>query len=105
MMSFILLFLIVLWLFGYLQVPLFAIQAFFLNGRPITLNDILVFLVIVWLIGILPYPFRQIASILLLLWVLASVGVIAIAGFSTIVLVAIIFGVIAFISQAVHTHE
>src|SRR5260221_5494305 len=99
MLNLILLFLIILWFLGYLQVPLFAISVFSISGHSITLNDILVFLVILWLIGILPYPFRQIASVLLLLWVLSSLGVIAIAGFSTIVLIAIIFGTIAFIAR------
>lgn len=100
MVGLILLLLVLLWLTGNLQVPLFAFPAFNFGDRNITLNDILVFLVILWLIGILPSPFRQIASVLLLLWILASLGIIAISGFSTIVLVAIIFGVIAYMARA-----
>lgn len=103
MMSFILLFLILLWLFGYLQVPLFSAPFFSMGSQSITLNDILVFFVILWLIGILPAPFREIASVLFLLWILSALGIIAIAGFSTIVLLAIIFGTIAFIARAAGT--
>ena len=102
MMSFILFFLIILWLFGYLQVPLFSIAVFYLGDRVITLNDILVFFIIIWLIGILPTPFRQIALVLFLLWILAATGFIALAGFGNIVLLAIIFGLIAFIARAAH---
>jgi hypothetical protein len=80
-------------------VPLFAMPLFQTGGNTITINDVLVFFVILWLIGILPYPFRQIASVLLLLWILSALGVIAIAGFSTIVMVALIFGLIAFIAR------
>lgn len=104
MLSFILLFLIILWLLGFLQVGLFNITAFSLAGTVITLNDILLFLVIIWLIDILPSPFQQIAMVLFLLWILSSVGIIALAGFSEIVLVAIIVGVIAFIARGTTTH-
>lgn len=99
MISVILLLLILLWLLGYLQVPLFASTLFNSVGRVVTLNDLLVFLIIIWLIGILPYPFREIAGVLFLLWILGALGIIAIPGFSTIVLIAIIFGVIAFIAR------
>ena len=82
--------------------PLFTISLFTLGSKIITLNDILVFMVIIWLIDLLPNPFRQIAVVLFLLWILATVGIIALVGFSNIVLIAIIFGIIAYISRSAH---
>jgi len=102
MLSLILVFLIILWLLGYLQIPLTAIALFTLGRRPITLNDLLVFLVIIWLIDLLPHPFQEIGFVLLLLWVLSAVGIIAIAGLPNIVLIAIIVGVIAYIVGFAH---
>src|SRR3989338_5632419 len=105
MMSFILFFLIILWLTGFLEVQLFTISLFTLGSKIITLNDILVFMVIIWLIDLLPNPFRQIAVVLFLLWILATVGIIALVGFSNIVLIAIIFGIIAYISRFAHPQK
>lgn len=98
-MSTILFLLIILWLFGFLQIPLFAYSFFTLGNNVITLNDLLLFFVMLWLISILPNPFREITVVMFLLWVLASVGLIAIPGFSNIVLIALIIGVVAFIAR------
>ena len=99
MISLILLFLIVFWLTGYLQVPLFAIPILAFGPKNITLNDILVLLVIIWLLDMLPYPFQQIAFVLFLLWILATIGIISLVGFSDIVLIALIVGLIAFLAR------
>ena len=45
-----------------------------------------------WLIDILPSPFREIAIVALLVWILATLGVIVIAGLQQIVLIALIVG-------------
>lgn len=102
-MSTILFILIILGVFGFLQVPLFAFSVFVLGNTVITLNDVLLFFVMMWLIGMLPYPFREIASVLFLLWILGSLGIIAIAGFSNIVLIAFIVGLVAFLAQGRYT--
>jgi hypothetical protein len=103
-----------LWLFGFMQVPLFALEVFSIGANIITLNDILIFFVVLWLIDILPSPFRQIVSVMFLLWVLAALGIIAITGFDTILHLAIIVGLIAYITQILtastdahitHTHK
>lgn len=104
MIGLILLFLIILWVTGFLQVPLFAIPVLTLGSRAITLNDILVLLVIIWLLDMLPYPFQQIAFVLFFLWILSSIGIIALAGFSNIILIALIIGVIVYISRTTHMH-
>lgn len=91
----ILLILVVLWFFGYM--PLGGIHIpntvlFSINNHPITLWNVLILLAVGWAISILPTPFREIASVLLLFWVLSVIGILAIAGLSNILIIAIIVG-------------
>lgn len=67
------------------------------NGLDITIWNVLIFLVFIWLVGILPSPLRQIAVVFILIWILASLGIIAIAGLSNILVIAIIVGVLLYI--------
>ncbi len=97
MIAAIILLLIVLWFLGYIRVggliipdfPLFVI-----NGQTITLWNLFLFLVILWAIGVLPSPLRQIAAVMLILWILSTVGILAIAGLSNILVIALIVGLI-----------
>lgn len=85
--------LVILWVLGYIQIPGVNIPnptLFTVNGHAVSLVDLLVFGVIIWALEILPSPLKQIAFVLLLLWVLATVGIIAIASFPSIVIVALI---------------
>ncbi len=87
----------ILWLLG--LVPIVGIvipdfSLFIINGHPITLWNILILLVISWAIGILPRPFQVAASVLLLLWILSELGILAIAGLSHVIVLAIIIGLI-----------
>lgn len=89
--------LIVLWFLGYnpfswVTIP--DITLFTFNNHPITLWNVLIFLVIGWAIGILPTPLRQIASVLLALWVLSVLGVIGVAGLPSLIVIAVIVGLI-----------
>lgn len=98
MIELILILLVVLWLLGYVSLPGIAsldIPLFSLNGESISLFDLLIFMLVVWAIGILPSPFREIASVLLVLWVLSIFNILAIAGLSSILLIAIIVGLVA----------
>lgn len=97
MLGAIIVLLIILWFLGYIRldaltipdIPLFA-----LNGQTITLWNLLIFAVVLWAIGILPSPIREIAGILLFLWVLSVLGILAIAGLSNLLVIAIIGGLI-----------
>ena len=92
--------LIALWIFGFLNIGFINIPDITLltiNGRPITLWDLLILLVVGVIIKILPRPFREIAFVLLILWVLSILGVLAIAGLSNILLIAIIIGLVLFV--------
>ena len=99
MLALIIILLIVLWYLGYIQItalPFLNNVLFVVNAHAITVWEILVLLVIAWAVGVLPSPLRQIAGVLLILWILATLGFIAVAGFASIVIIAIIVGLIFF---------
>lgn len=96
----VLIFLALLWILGYVQIPFIPfrdITLFELLGRVITLYDVLIFALMVWLIELLPNPFRALASVVLVLWLLSFFGIIAIAGFSQIVVLALIIGLVVYL--------
>jgi hypothetical protein len=98
MLELLLIFLILFWALGYvhvegLRIP--NITLFTLNRHVISLWDILIFVVVLWAVGLLPSPFREIAGVLLVLWVLSLLGILAIAGLSNLLVIAIIIGIVA----------
>lgn len=97
--------LVILWILGFLPFYFFQIPLFSLNGQEITIYELLVFGVILWACGILPSPFRQIAIVLVILWVVATLGFITIANFSNIVILAFIVGLIIFAFRGFTTHN
>ena len=100
MLTLILGLLILLWILGYINIPQLPLNnTVILNllGKNVTLYDLLITLIILWLIGIIPSPFRQIASVLFLLWILAFFGIIAITNLSNIIVIAIIVGLAFYI--------
>lgn len=97
MIEFVLAVIFVLWLLGFLEIGFLNFFLLNLGGRDITVKDLLIFLLILWLIGLLPRPFREIVSVLFVLWVLTTLGVIAIAGFSNILVLAVVVGVVVFL--------
>lgn len=104
MLEIVLAILVVLVVFGYLDIPALPIHditLFSLFGQSISLYDLLIFGIILWIIELLPWPFRGIAMALLILWLLGFFGVIAITGFSNIVVIAIIVGVVGYILRGV----
>jgi uncharacterized membrane protein YqjE len=48
-------------------------------------------------VGSLPSPLRQIAVVFILVWILSLLVIIAVAGFSSILVIAIIVGVLLYI--------
>ena len=106
MLVFLLVLLAILWFFGYIHIATFAIPdatLFAINGHPVTLWNLLIFLVIAAIVGVLPNPFRAIAGVFLILWVLAVLGIFAFAGLSSILVIAIIVGLIAYLVSGVGT--
>ena len=97
MLEILILVLIVLFLTGNIHINGFSFPhtvLFAFNGRPVTLINLLIFFVILWAIGVLPSPFREIAGVLFVLWLLALLGFIAIAGLSNLLVIAIIAGIV-----------
>lgn len=89
--------LLILYFFGYFQIPGLLIPnplLFSFNGHDIRLSTLLIFFTILWAIGILPSPIRQIAMVLLVLWTLSTLGFIAVAGLSNLLVVAILVGLL-----------
>jgi hypothetical protein len=94
----VLILLLVLWFLGYLRIPNFVvpdIPLFVVNNHTVTLLEVIIFVVIVWAVGILPTPLRQIGIALVVLWVLATLAIIPMAGLSSLLVIAIIVGLIA----------
>lgn len=90
--------LIVFWILGYIQIPGLTIpnySLFVFNGHSISLYSLVIFFLIMWAIGILPSPLQEICFVLLLLWVLSTLGIIAISGLPSIIVIAIIVGLLA----------
>jgi hypothetical protein len=94
MIQAVLVLIIVFWLLGLVQIPYIHTVLFRLVGHAVTLQDLLLFFLIMWALGILPSPFREIGIILFLLWILSTLGIIAIAGFSHLLILAIIIGIV-----------
>jgi hypothetical protein len=100
MLPIVLIFLIVLFILGYINIPFLPIrdiELFNLLGKTISVYDLAVFLFILWIIDLLPWPFRGLAGVILVLWLLSFFGIIAISGFSHILLLGLIIGVIAYL--------
>lgn len=92
--------LIILWFLGYVRIgalPIPNLVLFTINNQPITLWNLLILLLIGSLVGILPSPFREIAGVILVLWILSTLGILAIGGLSSILVIAIIIGLIVYL--------
>ena len=97
MIGFLFIVLLVLYFLGYIQIPGLTIPnpfLFTINGHPISLVTLLIFLAILWAIGVLPSPLRQIAMVLVLLWILSTLGILAVAGLSNLIIVVILVGLV-----------
>jgi len=97
MLGAIVLILIVLWFFGYIHVQGITVPnfpLFSLNGHSISLWDLLIFIVILWAVEALPGPLRVIAGVLLVIWLLSTLGIIAVVGLSHIIVVVLIIGLV-----------
>src|SRR5258708_37374039 len=98
--------LILLYVLGFIKIPGVSIPNYHLftyNGHTITLFEILIAGVIIWLISNLPYWLKFIIGLLLILWVLATLKIIAIQGLAPVILIVIIAGV--FIHRTHHWYR
>lgn len=94
MIQYILALLVILWLVGFIQIPILNNILFSIANRPFTLHSLLLFVVLVFTISMLPGIFRTIAAILLIFWLLSILGVFAIGGLAHIILIIFILAVV-----------
>lgn len=96
-MGTILVILFFLWALGFLHLPgitFHNITLFRVFGHSVSLWELLMFIVIAWAMESLPTPLREIAFVLVIIWLLSILGVISIAGLSNMIVVAIIIGLV-----------
>jgi hypothetical protein len=92
MVGFILLLMILLYFYGYVQIPGITVPnptILTIHNRPISVSAFLIFVAILWTVSILPPVLRIIAIILLLAWTLTELGFVVIAGLSNFIAIAI----------------
>jgi hypothetical protein len=99
MLAVLIVILAILWVFGYLRIDGINIPdtaLFTINGQVVSIVDLLILALVATAVSILPSPLREVAGVLLILWILAVLGILAITGISlpSIILIAIIFGLI-----------
>ncbi len=97
MLAFVLILLFVLWLLGYGPLQVLSMDIFKLNGHIISIWDLLIFFVLIWLIDLLPSPVRQIAAIMFIIWVIASLGFILIPGLQSLLIISIVIGLLVYL--------
>lgn len=89
----------ILWFFGYIHITGInfpVINLFTINGHVISLLDLLILLLVMGAISVIPSPFREILGIFLILWILATLGIITLAGLGlpSILLIIIVIALI-----------
>ena len=95
MAGLILLLMVILYFYGYVQVPGVTVPnptLFFIHGQTISLAALLIFFAILWTISVLPPVLRIIGIILLAAWTLTELGFFVIAGLSNFIAIAMIVG-------------
>jgi len=93
MAGIILLLMVVLYFYGYVQIPGVTVPnptLFTIHNQPVSLAAFLIFIAILWTISVLPPILRIIGIILLIAWTLTELGFIVIAGLSNFIAIAII---------------
>lgn len=70
-----LIFIVVLWLLGFIRIPILTQPVSSIFGSPFSLQQILIFVLALWAIRYLPSPFQQIAMVLLFVWLLSLLGI------------------------------
>ncbi len=89
----------ILWFFGYINIEGLNIpdtSLFTINGQVISIIDLLILALVATAVSLLPSPFREISGVLLILWILAVLGILSIAGIGlpSLLVLAIILGLI-----------
>jgi len=93
MAGIILLLMVLLYFYGYVQIPGITVPnptLFTIHNQPVSLAAFLIFFAILWTISVLPPVLRIIGMILLVAWTLTELGFVVIAGLSNFIAIAMI---------------
>lgn len=92
MVQIILVLLVLLWLTGFIHIPVLNASLFSIAAHPFTLQSLLFLILIIWVISLLPGIFRTILTILFVLWLLSAIGLFA--GLSHIIILLLILVIV-----------
>jgi hypothetical protein len=89
--------LIILWLAGFIQIPIFNTAIFSVFGRPFTIHHLLILLIVGYIIRFLPGILQTAVAILLILWLVSTFLIVSLGGlanlFFLIIIIAILFSI------------
>lgn len=99
MLAVLVIILAVLWVFGYIRIDGLNIPdmaLFTINNQVVSIIDLMLLALVGTAISLLPSPLREVGGVLLILWILAVLGVLSIAGIGlpSIIMFAIIIGLV-----------
>lgn len=86
-----------LWLLGIIKIPWLVMPRFpvlSIMGYSLTIERLLIFGIVIWLAMNLGSPFRQMIWVFSILWLLSILGIVIVGGMGTLVLIAVIVGLI-----------
>src|SRR5690242_11555391 len=72
--------LFILWIFGFLHLPLLNWTLFSISSHPFSLQSMLMLALLIWVILMLPGLLRTIAIILLIFWFISMLGIFSFIG-------------------------
>jgi hypothetical protein len=101
----ILIILLVLWIIGIIKIPWLTLHnsvLFTVLGHRVTIWELLLMIVLIWGVEQLPTPLREIAVVIVLLWVLSLFGLVVINGLTNLVILAVIIGLVLTFFQKKH---
>lgn len=87
-------FFILLWLAGFIQIPLFNTSLFSVFGRPFTVHHLLILLLLGWAIRFLPSMLQTVVTVFIVLWLLSTFVFPAIGGIVYILLLLIVLWIL-----------
>lgn len=82
--------LLVLWLAGFIQIPLLNTPLFFVFGHPFTLHHLLLLLVLGYIVRFLPGMLQTVVIFLIVLWLLSTFIFPAFGGLGYLLLIILI---------------
>lgn len=93
---------VVLWLIGIIRIPWLmmpSFPSFNILGFDLTIQKLVIIAILVWIASSVGGPLRQIVWVLVILWILSTLGFIAISGLGNLLVIGIVIGLILSLVQ------